>query len=123
MSSNENEKNRLGNNITREFLQNADRYLFDFKHCREEDGWIQFTTKQDDWYFGIWVHPVRLETVSYMEGDVVRVECDTPEQYALEIADLCEHYEVAPEFITLNSDTGEKTEYYQDRSEFLPKPQ
>ena len=96
------------------------RYLFDINECRPEDGWLQFDTTQDDWYFGVWVHPERREVVTYAEGDVTRVQCETPEQYAAEIRGLCDAYEVAPAFTTVDPEQGVITHHYQDRDEFLP---
>ena len=114
------ERNREGNSITREFMQNGNRYHFDFQECREEDGWVQFDTDQDDWYFGVWVHPERREVITYAEGDVTRVQCETPEQYAAEIHALSKAYGAAPAFTTLDPETGTLTKHYQNRNEFLP---
>ena len=117
------ERNREGNSITREFMQNGNRYHFDFQECREEDGWVQFDTDQDDWYFGVWVHPERREVITYAEGDITRVSCDTPEHYAAEISALCDAYKPAPAFTTLDPETGTMIKHYQDRAELLSPPE
>jgi len=50
------EVNQFGNEITRSFEGDIDRYKFDFGLCSYSKGWIQFDTDQDAWYFGVWIH-------------------------------------------------------------------
>jgi hypothetical protein len=68
----------------------ADRYLFDFKICTPAKGWAQFDTAQDASYFGTWVNPTTFEIVTYAEGDVRRVWCDGPEEFAAEVRRMSE---------------------------------
>ena len=46
------------------------RYVFDFAICPSSDGWAQVDTAEDAWCYGMWVHPERLQLVTYAEGDV-----------------------------------------------------
>ena len=37
-------------------FHDTDRYAFDFNLCEVKNGWRQYDTGNDAWYFGIWVH-------------------------------------------------------------------
>lgn len=115
------ERNKDGNIITRDHINNGSRYLFDFNECKAEDGWVSFDTSQDDWYFGVWVHPERREVVTYAEGDISRVYCETPEQYEREIRSMIDCYRPAPAFTTIDTKNGQVTNHYQDLDELLSK--
>lgn len=117
--TNEPETNAQGNRIERSTLAGADRYLFDLGECHPDNGWVQFDTDEDASYFGVWVHPEKREVLTFAEGDVSRVVCDTEDGYRVEIEALCRFYKTAPAFKTI-SDDGTITEYYQDRDELLP---
>ena len=114
------EVNEHGNTVMRSFLQNGDRYKFDFGFCQAADGWKQFDTDQDAWYFGVWVHPDRREIVTSAEGDATRVQCPETESYAAEIYHMCDFYGTTPEFVVIDPEKVTRTEYYQDRDKFLP---
>lgn len=111
--------NERGNRIRRSSHFDADRYYFDLHVCTPGDGWEQFDTHQDAWYFGVWVHKEARITVTYCEGDVSFVECPTVESYNAEMLDAIAFYR--PGFIakTIDTDTGEITRYEQDRNDFL----
>ena len=55
-----------------DFMENIERYHFDFGECSHHLGYAQVDTSQDAPYFGIWTNPTTLTTVSYIEGDVYR---------------------------------------------------
>ena len=114
------EVNERGNTVIRGFIGDCERYLFDFELCKPSDGWLQFDTDQDAWYFGVWVHPERREIVTYAEGDVERVQCPDVNSYTAEIRYMCSFYGTTPEFIAIDPEKGTRTEYYQDRNKFLP---
>lgn len=59
---------------------------------RRSEGWQPYATNQDAWYFGYWVNPVKREILSYTEGDVEHLVCDTAEQFSDELADLAKVY-------------------------------
>ena len=113
------ETNAQGNRIERSALAGADRYMFDFGECRPESGWVLFDTAEDASYFGVWVHPDKRETLTFAEGDVTRVICDTEAGYRAEIEALCCFYKTAQAFKTI-SNHGTITEHYQDRDVLLP---
>ena len=66
------------------FALNGDRYHYDFKRCRQSDGWAQLDTKQDASYYGNWVNPITRELMSYCEGDITHTTCDTDEDFVAE---------------------------------------
>ncbi|KKL07566.1 hypothetical protein LCGC14_2584760, partial [marine sediment metagenome] len=65
----EEETNKRGNKIRRAYI-GGDRYIFDFKICSPRDGWQQYDTSQDAWYFGVWIHPEGRVTITFAEGDL-----------------------------------------------------
>jgi len=73
--------------IKREFL-NGSRYMFDFGECRAKNGWAQIDTSQDASYYGNWTNPFKLTVISYAEGDIAIITCDTIEEYIQEIRDI-----------------------------------
>jgi hypothetical protein len=90
--------NDSGNTVVRRH-RDAERYLFDFDDDFRAAGWKQFDTDQDAWYFGVWVNPKTLRTLTYAEGDVTLVVCSNAEHYNAEIKDACEFYGEGYEFI------------------------
>ena len=115
------EINKQGNRVERSFLAGADRYVFDFNECTPGSGWQQLDTAEDASYFGVWLHPERLETLSFIEGDVIRVFCADSASYNAEVEALCESYQAAPAFLTIDLEEGLTTEHYVDRGELLNK--
>ena len=115
------EINKRGNIIERSF-EPGDRYRFDFSECTEKKGWLQYDTDQDAHYFGIWVHPKKMEIVSYIEGDVIIVKCKDKESFKAEIKSMNEFYGAAPPAFTVY-DFQEKTitDYIDNESRLLSK--
>lgn len=50
----------------------SSRYHYDDR-LTASDGWQQYDTDQDAYYFGIWINPVKRETFTYAEGDTLHV--------------------------------------------------
>ena len=94
------ETNERGNTIERSW-RSTERYEFDFKLCTKANGWVQFDTSQDAWYFGVWVHPEKREIVTYAEGDITRVKCPTEESYHAELKSMAEFYGAPPPAFTV----------------------
>ncbi len=97
----------------------VDRYIVDFAEDYQQSGWQQFDTDRDAWYFGVWVNPKTLKTLSYVEGDIHLIVCDRPEAYNREIQSMIKYYDEGFIAKTIDSDTGEVTTYRQDRSRFI----
>lgn len=76
-----------------EFLMDGNRYDFDFGECHVSLGYAQVDTSQDAPYFGIWTNPTTLNTVSYMEGDVIRETAESVEEYVAYIRKMVADYE------------------------------
>ena len=72
---------------TESFHNDIDRYsveksLYVFT---KSSTWAQVDTDQDAWYFGNWANPATLSIVSYAEGDLVVLRCDTAEEFCSEL--------------------------------------
>ena len=72
---------------TESFHNDIDRYsvensLYVFT---KSSTWAQVDTDQDAWYFGHWANPVTWSIVSYAEGDLVVLRCDTAEEFCSEL--------------------------------------
>lgn len=96
--------------------RSIDRYYFD--RILIPEGFKQFDTSQDAWYFGVWVNPELLCTVTYAEGDITVIVCEDKEHYNAEIRNCIEFYE-AGEIMRAISADGHCTVYRQDRNGFL----
>lgn len=109
--------NERGNAIHR-MHHHTERYLVDFADEFSREGWEQFDTDQDAWYFGVWVNPKTKTTLTYCEGDWSVVDCPTVESYNAEIQSMIEFY--GEGFIAKAIDKdGAMTTLVQDRSKFL----
>lgn len=95
-----------------------DRYCVDFADDFDKGGWLQFDTDQDASYYGVWVSPKQLLTLTFAEGDWCLVVCKDTECYFAEIRDLIEFHKPGMIGKTISMD-GRVREYYQDRSVFL----
>ena len=47
----------------------SNRYAFDFSD-EAKNGWKQYDTSQDAWYYGVWYNPEKMQVLDYTEGDV-----------------------------------------------------
>lgn len=109
------ETNKHGNIVTRSFAD-LDRYHFDVNVCSASKGWKQYDTDQDAWYFGVWVNPEKLLTMSYAEGDVTLVTCISEESYHAELKEMAEFYgNPPPAFKAYNLKNNTVTHIYDER--------
>lgn len=98
------------------------RYIIDFAPDFTAEGWIQFDTRQDAEYFGVWVNPTKLMTLSYAEGDWQLVVCPDAASYNLEIDATCKFHDPAPAAVGISypespGGAATVTKFYQDRKE------
>jgi hypothetical protein len=93
----------------------GDRYQFDFNICAIKDGWSQYDTNQDAWYFGVWVHVEGRITVTFAEGDFTLVECPTKNSFKAELADAAAFYGDPPPAFRCIDDDGSVTHFYDTR--------
>ena len=91
------------------FTQDGSRYTFD-KMLSSKDGWRQFDTDQDAWYFGVWYNMDKKMTVTYAEGDV-HVKYDIPDM-DVEYNEMCKFYGKAPAWCTTIDEDGTVTKHY-----------
>ena len=94
------------------FFANGDRYAYDFKRCRSADGWRQFDTHQDAWYFGIWYHPERRVVVTYAEGDEYIEVYLTDEEWRVKMKEMSEFYGAPPPMAVGIDTDGSVTHYF-----------
>jgi hypothetical protein len=107
--------NKHGNKVCDGFLLNGERYEFDFGPC-SGGGWIQYDTKQDAPYFGIWVNVEERLVFTFAEGDTSLVTCPTVESFRAELASMQEFYGDPPPMAIVFSEDGTRTEYYDENA-------
>lgn len=105
------EYNSRGSKVTRGFMS-IDRYYYDRK-LKSSEGWEQYDTTEDAWYFGVWVNVRTRKIFSYTEGDLTLVESPTQEIFIAELKHLAECYEPAQSFSTIDAEG--LTRYYSPR--------
>ena len=111
------ETNERGNLLFRSWAS-TERYAVDFARDFQAERWMQYDTDQDAWYFGVWVNPQKLLTLTYADGDWTLVVCPDAAHYNAEIADANRFY--GEGFIAKSIDLeGCMTVHRQDRSQFF----
>lgn len=109
------EINKRGNTIIRSSDLGSDRYKYDLEICKSADGWTQYDTNQDAWYFGVWVHPKTRQILTYAEGDVSVVHCKSEKSYHEELKNMAEFYGDPPWASKAYGLDGTVTEFYDER--------
>ena len=106
----------LGTKLYTNFMS-LDRYEFDYHliWSKREKGWLQWDTDQDDWYFGIWVNPIRLQIFIYAEGDLSLEIIPTREMFDRIITRMESNYGPCPPMAISIDNEGNKTKYYDNR--------
>ena len=112
-------KNHEGNATWETFLQDGDRYRFDWL-LHDKDYWDQFDTDSDAWYFGVWLNKSSRLILTYAEGDLSITQCRTDKAYDEELATLCSFHRPEPFAKALGDDGW--THYYQNRAELFIDP-
>ncbi|MEI4940105.1 hypothetical protein U1439_21315, partial [Aeromonas caviae] len=80
-------------------------------------GWQQYDTDEDAWYFGIWIHTEKLETFTYAEGDTSHVIAPNVEAFSAELARLYLYHPQAPAFISIDPQAGVVTRHFERKPE------
>jgi len=93
----------------------ADRYYYDRTLLAQ--GWQQCDTVEDAWYFGIWIHTEKLETLTYAEGDTNHVIAPNVEAFRAELARLYQYHPQAPVFISIDQEAGVVTHHFEAKPE------
>jgi len=110
------EINEHGNVITRRFFLDRTRYYYDFGECSSANGWQQYDTAQDAWYFGVWVHVEERKVLTWAEGDETLVECPSLESFRAQLDSMAEFYgDPPPAFTVIDFETETITEVYDTR--------
>lgn len=93
----------------------ADRYYYDRTLLTQ--GWQQYDTEEDAWYFGIWINTEKLETFTYAEGDTRHVMAPNVEAFRAELARLYQYHPQAPSFISIDPEAGVVTHHFEAKRE------
>jgi hypothetical protein len=93
----------------------TDRYYYDRTLLAQ--GWQQYDTEEDGWYFGIWINTEKLETFTYAEGDTCHVIAPNVEPFRAELALLYQHHPQAPTFISIDPEAGVVTHHFETKPE------
>ncbi|MEG0007319.1 MAG: hypothetical protein RR721_08325 [Aeromonas sp.] len=93
----------------------ADRYYYD--RALLAQGWQQYDTEEDAWYYGIWINTEKLETFTYAEGDTSNVIAPNLEAFRAELARLYQYHPQAPAFICIDPEAGVVTHYFETKPE------
>lgn len=107
-----------GRTFMRDFV-GGNRYAFDTQICPPTQGWVQYDTDQDASYFGKWIHKGRRMMVTFAEGDITIVKCTDDDAYNEQLQRMDEFHGKIPSAVAIDTDTGARTEYYQDRDALL----
>lgn len=91
------------------------RYAFDAV-LTERAGWIQYDTRQDASYFGVWVNQAKRCTFTYCEGDMTFVQCPTLDSFRAELADMAEFYGPPPPSAVAIDADGVRTNYFDPKA-------
>ena len=112
------ETNKRGNRIKRNWLS-TERYRWDFNEPFRSDGWEQYDTSQDAWYFGVWVNKKRLKILTYAEGDIIMVTCPDAAHFNAEIESMNKFYEEGFIAKAIDPEENKMTIFVQDRNLFF----
>ncbi|MGL5092190.1 MAG: hypothetical protein ACRC8B_14900 [Aeromonas sobria] len=93
----------------------ADRYYYDRTLLAQ--GWQQYDTEEDAWYFGIWINTETLETFTYAEGDTNHVIAPNVGAFRSELARLYQYHPQAPAFISIDPEAGVMTRHFEAKPE------
>jgi hypothetical protein len=78
--------------ITRTFIQDGNRYIFDNGACHFKQGYAQVDTGQEAWYYGLWANAKNFKIVCYAEGDLTVEEYENAEEFATAFREMAERY-------------------------------
>lgn len=87
-------KTKAGNKLEIAWFS-SERYAFDFS-VEYKNGWRQYDCNQDAWYYGVWYNPETLQTLTYAEGDIHLVTCETWDKFKEEMAIMNEFHGAPP---------------------------
>ena len=67
------------------FHNDIDSESVEYSFMTKGTSWTRIDTDQDAWYYGNWTNPERFYVVTYAEGDLVVLRCDTAEEFCSEL--------------------------------------
>ena len=82
--------------ITRKFVPDANRYIFDFMKVESPTNQkmplAQIDTYQDAEYFGVWTNPFKRQIITYAEGDITIQKGESEKEYKRALIDAILFY-------------------------------
>ncbi len=88
------------------------RYFYD-RYLSEAKGWEAYDTRDDAWYFGMWVNVSKRQIFTYAEGDRYVECCASEESFVALLSQYAQRYGKAPPFmVTYDCESGVRTEHY-----------
>jgi len=106
------ELNSRGCVIKRSSHPQRGRYYYDHKLLGQKNGWCQYDTDEDAGYFGVWVNVLKMEVITYCEGDVSHVLAQNSKLFKAELRSLVDYYNPSA-FATTFDNEGNKKVYYE----------
>ena len=64
--------------------------------------WAQVDTDQDAWYYGNWANPATLAIVTYAEGDLIVLNCETTEEFCSELNRMAAWHAVQGSYLRID---------------------
>ncbi len=74
--------------IKRAFLQDQERYEFDWSICSYRKGWAQLIGEQDFAYYGQWANPFKKKIICLAEGDLTITNTSTEKEFIEQIRSI-----------------------------------
>ena len=93
----------------RTYANSGDRYEIDCELVPA--GWAQLDTDQDAGYHGIWAHAGHRSVVTYCEGDIVRFNATTDEEFTAEVLRIAAWHERMEGWMRIDPCSGSKEEW------------
>ena len=109
------ERTDSGALVERYFIEggNATKAFAYMSHSR---AWATYPTSQDNWYYAVYFNPELRQIVTYAEGDLTRVTCDSADQFESELASLARFHGTRRSPCGYSHDDAETVVYFETAS-------
>jgi hypothetical protein len=104
-----------GVEVFRTFIEDGSRYMFDTGPCSRKEGFRQYDTDQDAWYFGVWVNMEKRIVVTYAEGDLYVKVFPDEAVFRKGLEEMSDYYGPQPPAMIAYDTDGIRSEFYSVR--------